>query len=107
MKTLTSALALMIALTPAAMADAPPATDSLQALYGCDPASFTPVKNADGAILYWNNPTCIPVGGPSDLEAAAEAAAATPAPVVTPTPVSEAPAATPIKTMPKPTGKNL
>jgi hypothetical protein len=88
MKALTSALALMLALPVAAQADAPPAAADLLALYGCETARFTAVRNAAGDVLYWNNPTCIPVEGPSDLEAAAAAEAARP---LQPTPVAATP----------------
>lgn len=81
MKTLFAAIAAML-LTPfTALADAPPAAADLLALYGCETASFTAVRNEAGDVLYWNNPTCIAVEGPSDLEAAAAAAAPKPAPV--------------------------
>jgi hypothetical protein len=86
MKTLTAVLALMIALPVAAQADTPPAAADLLALYGCETASFIAVKNAAGDVLYWNNPTCIAVEGPSDLEAAADAAKQ-----VQPTPVAATP----------------
>lgn len=38
---------------------------------GCDPAQQVQITNDAGDYLYSNNPTCPPVGGPSDAERAA------------------------------------
>lgn len=59
MKYTIAAATIFAALGTTAIADAPAGASAMN----CDPTAFVAVLTADGRVAYWNNPTCVAVGG--------------------------------------------
>ena len=59
MKYILTIAAIVAATSTAATADAPAGAAAMN----CDPTAFVAVLTADGRVAYWNNPTCVAVGG--------------------------------------------
>ena len=59
MKYIMTIAAIIAATSTVAIADAPAGASAMN----CDPTAFVAVLTADGRVAYWNNPTCVAVGG--------------------------------------------